>query len=248
MLGEGPEEEASKSTDPRAYPEQVGRGADGDHLGRRHHEPDPRAWPASSTPTARGWTRCPPRSARSWPGSPAYEAGMRPGDEIVGDRRPPRRQLRATCMLKVRLSGQGQVVHFDLKRPGQEGTDPARYRAAPRGATADVPGIGISTGLQHHPGVASLPALRPGSPNPSRRRRRDSKSGDRVVAAGPVGKEPTPVADVQRASSASRPLPDKPMNLVGRAGREGQGRDGSRASSGSRSRCRRTSSSTSGSA
>ena len=42
MLGEGPDEEASKSTDPRAFTNKIGRRADGDHLGRGDHERDSR--------------------------------------------------------------------------------------------------------------------------------------------------------------------------------------------------------------
>ena len=42
MLGEEPADEASKSTDPRAYSNKSVGGADGHHLCRRDHERDPR--------------------------------------------------------------------------------------------------------------------------------------------------------------------------------------------------------------
>ena len=112
MLGEGPEDEASKSTDPRAYPNKsvgarmaiISAGVImnvilGLALLRLRLRP-------------RDGRDSRPRSASSWPASPAYEAGLRPGDEIVAI--DDRRDINFDhLILKVRLSGAGQVLHFD---------------------------------------------------------------------------------------------------------------------------------------
>ena len=117
MLGEEPEDEASKSTDPRAYPEQVGECADGDHLGRGDHERD-----SSRLAASRFITRIRESSSRRssggvTAGSPAYQAGLRPGDEIVAI--DGRRNLAYADLLEtVVLSSSGQVLHFQINRPG----------------------------------------------------------------------------------------------------------------------------------
>ena len=50
-------------------------------------------------------------------GSPAYQAGLRPGDEIVAI--DGRRDLGYADLLeKVVLSSSGQMIHFQVKRPG----------------------------------------------------------------------------------------------------------------------------------
>ncbi len=51
------------------------------------------------------------------PSSPAYEAGLMPGDDIVAI--DGRRDISYnTLLLKVALSGPGQVLHFGIERPG----------------------------------------------------------------------------------------------------------------------------------
>ena len=66
------------------------------------------------------------------PASPAYDAGMRAGDEIVAI--DGRGDLSWNSMtLKVVLSGQGQALHFEVKRPEHEGLGRAGHPAPPRG-------------------------------------------------------------------------------------------------------------------
>ena len=119
MLGEGPEDEASKSTDPRAYPNKI--------VGARMAIISAGVIMNVFLGLAcfvyaygHGMDEMPARVGAVEPASPAYEAGMRAGDEIVAI--DGRRDLSLNSMtLKVALSGQGQVLHFDVKRPGHEG-------------------------------------------------------------------------------------------------------------------------------
>ena len=95
---------------------------------------------------------------------PAYEAGMRPGDEIVAI--DDRNDINFDhLILKVRLSGAGQVLHFDLKRPGQKELISLNIEPR-REATAEMPSIGICPGQQPDPRPYPPSIPRPG---PSRR-------------------------------------------------------------------------------
>jgi regulator of sigma E protease len=140
MLGEGPDEKESQSTDPRAYPNKsvsarmaiISAGVIMNLLlavacfayfssHERHDAPA-----VLGTVVA---------------GSPAYEAGLRVGDEIVAI--DGRRDLAFTDLLqKVLLSANGQVLHFEIKRPGH--TEPISIEIQPRReANSDRPTIGI---------------------------------------------------------------------------------------------------------
>src|SRR5262249_53411670 len=140
MLGEGGEEEANKSTDPRAYPNKS--------VGARMAIISAGVIMNLILGLAcfvyaygQGMDEFPPRVGSVAAGAPAYQAGFLPGDEIVAvdGRRDPSYQ---TVTLKVRLSAPGQVLHFDLKRPGQDDLIPVDIEAR-REANADVPSIGI---------------------------------------------------------------------------------------------------------
>ncbi len=117
MLGEGPEDEQNKSTDPRAYPNK---------------SVSARMAIISAGVIMNLFLACCllrllllGTLARNQPanlgvvaaGSPAYEAGLRAGDEIVAI--DDRRDLGWNDLLqKVVLSSKGQVLHFQVKRPG----------------------------------------------------------------------------------------------------------------------------------
>ena len=115
MLGEGPDEEASKSTDPRPIPNKsvgarmaiisagvimnVFLGLACFVYAYGHGMEDCRADGAVLA------------------GSPAYQAGLRPGDEIVAI--DGRRDLSFTDLLqKVLLDAQGQTLHFEGEASG----------------------------------------------------------------------------------------------------------------------------------
>jgi regulator of sigma E protease len=210
MLGEGPEEEAAKSSDPRAYPNKT--------VGARM------AIISAGVimnlilglgcfvyAYQRGMDEVPTKIGAVVPGSPAFEAGIRAGDEIVA--MDGRRDLNfSNLQLKVRLSGQGQVVHFELKRPGQDSTIPLDIEPR-RAATADVPGIGIQPGSSI---TLALPPYRApaGLTEPVKTPTAGLEVGDRVVAAGEAGKEPTPVSDVLQLHRLLARDQDKKMDLV----------------------------------
>jgi regulator of sigma E protease len=194
MLGEGPEDEANKSTDPRAYPNKsVGARMAIISAGvimniflayacfvyffqRERLEPTSVLGAVSA-------------------GSPAYEAGLRPGDDVVAidDLRDVGYD---SVRLKVLMSSHGQVLHMQVKRPGHAelvGLDIQPRREA----TADAPTIGIVSSdsleiadFRPVAGLANPPAY-PQIPD----HERESKV-DVLVAAGPAGTKPTPLADV----------------------------------------------------
>ena len=125
--------------------------------------------------------------------------GPAPGDEIVAI--DDRRDLGFTdLLLKVRLSSQGQVLHFEVKRPGHDGLIGLDIQPR-REASADRPTIGISPShsleigdFEPPPGWRTRPTY-----HGLEGKERESKV-DVLVAAGPAGKEPAPL-DRQSSST-----------------------------------------------
>ena len=173
---------------------------------------------------------------------------MRAGDEIVAI--DGRRDLSLTTMtLKVALSGQGQVLHFDVKRPGHEGliemdiqprreTGPIARRSAcmarpePESRSAAC----VPAGMKNPPDVS--PGRGQGGHGSHRHPGRGRAAADR---------DPTPVEDIRQyhrlLARFSQPA-DRPRH---RTARGDLGCTGKGARSGSSSRFRRRISSTSGS-
>lgn len=224
MLGEGPDEEAAKSSDPRAYPNKsvgarmaiISAGVIMNLI---------LGFACFVYAYQMGMEETPAKIGSVMAGAPAYSAGIKAGDEIVA--MDGRRDLAfSNVFLKVRLSGQGQVIHFEIKRPGNDALIPLDIEPL-RGATAEGPGVGInqSFGLillgppnEPYTSPAGLSKL----PKPADL---GFKPNDKVVAVGPVGKDPTPVADIQayyRILSMERA---EPLNIV--VERETASKDGS---------------------
>jgi regulator of sigma E protease len=210
MLGEGPEDQENKSTDPRAYPNKsvsarmaiISAGVIMNVLlaaacfvyyyGNERHD----------APAMLGAVTA---------GSPAYEAGLEVGDEIVAI--DGRRDVGYTDLVqKVVLSSEGQVLHFQVKRPGR--SELLEVDIQPRReATGDRPTIGILSSHSLEIGAFEPPA---GMANPPafheiEAKDRKAKIEHVLVAAGPAGNEPTPLADVDQynrllARHASEPL------------------------------------------
>ena len=208
MLGEGLEEEASKSTDPRAYPNKsvgarmaiISAGVIMNLL---------LGLVCFVYAYGQGMDEVPTTIGAVMAGAPAYRAGMQAGDEIVAI--DGRRDLTFTNVtLTVRLSREGQQIHFDLKRPGQDALIPVNIEPR-REANADVPGIGIYpseslTLTGYHPPAGLAEGA--GAPAPA------LKAHDRIVAVGPVGATPTPVSDNLAWRAILSRYRDQPLSVV----------------------------------
>jgi regulator of sigma E protease len=209
MLGEEPADEASKSTDPRAYGNKsvgarmaiisagvimnviLGLGCFVYAYGQGLVE----------TPAIVGGVE---------PASPAYEAGMRAGDEIVAI--DGRGYLSWNSMtLKVVLSGQGQPLHFEVKRPEHEGLVGLDIQPR-REAGSDRPTIGVHSSNSLSLLVLLLPAGMKDPPQyPQTEAQIDTRPVDTLVAVGPAGQEPTPVQNIVQYHRLLARFPDQPL-------------------------------------
>ena len=189
MLGEGPDEQESKSTDPRAYPNKSVSA----RMAIISAGVIMNLFLAIACFTYRYMREREELSAVLGvvsAGSVAYEAGLRPGDEIVAiDDKPI--QGYSELRKKTLLSARGQVLHFQVKRPGHDRLISLELQPR-REASADAPTIGIlpiSTleiaDFDAPPGMASPPT----DYHPLKGKERESQV-DVLVAAGPVDQEP----------------------------------------------------------
>ncbi len=187
MLGEGPEDEANKSSDPRAYPNKsvgarmaiISAGVIMNLI---------LGWACFVFAHVRGIDEAPTRVGAVKAGAPAYEAGLRPGDEIVAI--DGRSNLNFDKLrLKVRLSSEGQKLHFLIKRPGVK--DLIALDIEPRrDPNEDMPGIGI--GNDAILTLASPPFEAPaGMIDPPKEKDGGLKKGDVLRAIRPEGEEKT---------------------------------------------------------
>lgn len=210
MLGEGTEDEANKSSDPRAYPNKS-------------------VWARMAIISAgvimnlilglacfvyaykMGMDETPTQVGAVISGSPAYVAGMRAGDEIVA--MDGRGDLSFNNLkMRVSLSGQGQVIRFDVKRPGV--ARPIPFEIEPRrDANAEMPGIGIypSFGLTLSKKPFHAPA---GLVDPPKTPDAGLASGDKVVSVGPVGGPQEKVNDLLSFYRVLARQIDKPVEVV----------------------------------
>jgi len=131
-----------------------------------------------------GMTETPALIGHVLPGTPAYEAGVRVGDEIVGmdgRKNPTFRNFQ----MRIALSGKGDVVHLDLKRPGR--AEPFRVDVEPRrDAERSMPIIGLAAAggleLEEAPAKALPGAVVPGAKGGGAA----LQDGDRLVKIGPA--------------------------------------------------------------
>jgi len=209
MLGEGMEDEANKSTDPRSFTNKS--------VGAR-----------MAIITAgvimnvilglacfvyaygQGMVDRPAIVGGVGAGSPAYDAGMRAGDEIVAV--DGKQDISYTGMtLKVRLSGHDQALHFDVKRRGQDnliGMDirPRREPGVDYPTIGVLPTTSLDAGLLEAPAGMTDPPSFPGDPPTA-----EHKSVETLVAAGPPGTEPIPMRDIQDYNNLLAKFQDKPL-------------------------------------
>lgn len=212
MLGEGPEDEESKSTDPRAYPNKsvgarmaiISAGVIMNVILGLFCFSFYYTQPREEVPAVIGAVGA---------GSPAYAAGLEPGDEIVaidGRRDPSFSRL----LQKVVLSGAGDVLHLEVKHAGQ--TQVMAIDVEPRRENdMDRPTISVSNGrgllvfdFQPPAGMESPPAY-PKLSDQDRKVKIDS-----LVAAGPKGTDPKPLATYEEYARMVAANPDAPITHV----------------------------------
>jgi len=209
MLGEGPEDDQNKSTDPRAYPNKsvsarmtiISAGVIMNLFLAYFCFVYYYAHPREEQPASLGIVAA---------GSPAYEVGLRPGDEVAAI--DDRHNLGWNDLLqKVVLSSKGQVLHFQIKRPGHEGLIDLDL-AARRDANGDRPTIGIVYGHSLEIGALSPPAgmVDPPEYSPVEARDRESKV-DVLVSAAPAGEQPQPLAGVNDYNRLLAKCRDRPI-------------------------------------
>jgi regulator of sigma E protease len=220
MLGEAPEDQASKSTDPRAYPNKsVGARMAIISAGVIMNVLLGLACFVYAYGT--GMDEIPAKVGMVKAGGPAYEAGIRRGDEIVAidDRNDITFER---LMLKVRLSASGQVLRFELKRPGVK--EPVVLNLEPRReASAEMPSIGITP--ERSLTLANPPYEPPAGTTPAPKEPATLlKLGDVLTALGPEGETPTPVHDVEEAERLLSRWADKALTFVFE--RPGDGKNG----------------------
>lgn len=149
-------------------------------------------------------------------GSPAYLAGLQPGDEIVTiDGRPdPTFQ---TLQMKVKLSGDGQIVRMQVRRPGTDALRPIDVE--PRvDENSSTPAIGIlpSEGLELAPQTPFDPPAGYSAEQVSAIRgqfRSSEATIERVVAAGPAGAELAPVESIDQLQRILDRHRDEPVAI-----------------------------------
>ncbi len=197
MLGEGPEEEENRTTDPRAYPNKsvgarmaiISAGVIMNVILGLLCSAFFFSQPRQEVPAVIGSVAA---------GSPAYLAGLEPGDEIMaidGHRDPGFMRL----LQRVMLSSEGAILHLEVKHPGKSqlsvvDVQPRREGDSDRPTMGVSQGRGLLVGLyQPLAGMASPP--RYPLPRLSDEERRDL--ADFLVAAGPRGESPTPLADFE---------------------------------------------------
>ncbi len=204
MLGEGPEDEANKSSDPRAYPNKsvgarmaiISAGVIMNLL---------LGLACFIYAHGRGMDEMPAKIGAVKAGAPAYEAGIRPGDEIVAIN--GRQSLNFDHLrLKVRLSSEGQKLHFLLKRPGPTELVPLDIEPR-RGPDEDMPGIGVAPGLSLTLDAPPFEAPA-GMTDPPKT---DLKRGDILIKVGPDEKMLTPVQSAEELHRLLAKYQDKPL-------------------------------------
>jgi regulator of sigma E protease len=213
--GEGPESEGVRSADPRAYPNKpvgsrmaiISAGVIMNLLSAVVFF----IWVFGRG----GLPVVPARIGGVFAGHPAYAAGLRAGDEIVAV--DGRGDLDFLTLKRITaMSGPGQVLHLQVRRPGVEAVlpfdvEPRRVGAAESKTMGILPPSDLTFGAKPLRPSAGLPDL--GSLTAA------FKPGDEVVAAGPAGGgEPAPVTTYPELFQVLGRDRDRPVELVARRG------------------------------
>jgi regulator of sigma E protease len=209
MLGEGPDEEASKSTDPRAFTNKT-VGARMAIISAGVIMNVILGLGCFVYAYGHGMDEMPARVGAVIAGSPAYVAGIHAGDEILTV--DGRGDLSFNSMnMRVLLSGKDQTLHFEVRRPGHD--LPIGMDIQPRReAGSDRPTIGVGPSSSLNVGLFDPPA---GMKAPPEYPRPEVTEGARpvetLVAVGPPGEPPTAVEDFGQYARVHARYPDKDL-------------------------------------
>jgi regulator of sigma E protease len=196
MLGEGPEEEENKSTDPRAYPNKsVGARMAIISAGVIMNLITGYLFFVIQFSNER--IERPARIGGVVAGSPAFEAGLRAGDEVVGiDGRAKVGFIDLTR--RVSLSSRGQTLDFEIKRPDVEKTfhitiQPRREIGLERPTIGVLPSTSLVLyGFRPMAGMPDTPRY----PWPDKETRKVTE--DVLVAMTPDAGETISISDVEQ--------------------------------------------------
>ncbi len=206
MLGESLDEEVTRTTDPRAYPNKS-VGARMAIISAGVIMNVIFAMVCFVFIYRNGAKDVPPVIGSVQPGSPAYAAGARPGDEIVaiGTKSPVSfKDLR----FRSALSGHGESLRLEIRSPGASAT--RVLMVEPRiepGAGMPKVGMGPSGGLTLDAQPFKAP---PGMTDPPEESSLKWKGDDKIVAIGPADGATEPVAvplDIARLLTKYRRTP-----------------------------------------
>jgi regulator of sigma E protease len=210
MLGEGPDDEQNKSTDPRAYPNKsvgarmaiISAGVIMNVL---------LGLACFVYAYGHGMDEVPAKVGAVAAGSPAYKAGLRVDDEIVAI--DGRRDISfRTLLLKVSLSGPGQVLHFGVQRPGRDGLlemdiQPLREANKDHPTIGIVPSEGLNIGAFLAPAGMAAPPAYPGLQG----RQVVESFIDTLTAAGPADQPPSPLTSIDEYHRLLSQTLDRPI-------------------------------------
>lgn len=212
MLGEGVEDETTKTTDPRAYPNKS--------VGARMAIISAGVIMNIFLGLAcfvyaygQGMDAIPAKVGAVMPGSPAYRAGMQPGDEIVSI--DGRHDINFTTLtLKVSLSRHGQSLRFGVKRPGRDGLiemdiQPVREARSERPTIGILPGEGPTIATLLPPAGMKEPPTYPGLDKAD-----EEDFIDTLAAAGPADATPAPVESIAEYERLLADHPGAPIKHV----------------------------------
>ncbi len=194
MLGESPDEPESKSTDPRAYPNKSVSA----RMAIISAGVIMNLFLALACFTYKYTTEREELTAilgAVGAGSVAYDAGLRAGDQIVAIDNQPVDGF-VDVKKRILLSAKGQVLRFQVKRPGTDGLIELELQPR-REASADAPTIGIAPGESLEIATFEMPPGTPDSKEPGydgpNLKERQSKV-DVLTAAAAAGEESKPLS------------------------------------------------------
>ena len=215
MLGEGPEERRKQVDRSPGLSQQVGQCPDGDHLGRGDHEPVSGAgllrltyYVQRARRASRGAGRRQPRGRR-----PTRRACGRRRNR--GDRRSTATSATPTWSRRCCSAHKGRCSTSQVKRPGHDRADRTGHPAPPGSHRRSPHDRDPRRAIAWRSAISSpLPGWRNPPAYPGLEGKDRKSKVDVLVAAGPAGKEPTPLTDVNQYDRLLAKYADQPITHV----------------------------------